>query len=309
MVHRRSFLTALGSGASSALWGCRPDVGSSAASVVPEVRGVTQVVAATPTMDGAGVRLSRALGAASLPALDPFLMLDQIRGDTPSDYLQGFPPHPHRGFETVTYMIEGAMEHRDSVGNHGRLVGGGLQWMTAGRGLVHSEMPQQERGLLFGFQLWVNLPRRLKMVPPRYQDLSPDLVPEVPIAGHRVRVLAGTAGGAQGPVDGVSIAPVMLDATLSKGSPFVLELPRTHNTFVYLLSGVVASGGDVFAGQKLAVFGPGASVRLEAREPSRLLLLSGEPIGEPIARRGPFVMNTEEELDQAFEDYRTGRLG
>ncbi len=268
------------------------------------------VVPAQNTRDGAGVALGRTIGSRALPMLDPFLMLDEIKSEAAGDYIKGFPDHPHRGFETVTIMIDGAMEHRDTVGNRGRLTSGSVQWMTAGSGIIHSEMPQQERGLLWGFQLWVNLPRKLKMMRPRYQDIARDRVPVVGTTGP-TRVLAGELGGETGPVADIVVAPTMLDVTIPAGASFEHALPDTHNAFAYVLSGDALMGSDQrhVASRELAVLGQGAT--FVASAPSgdvRLLLVAGEPIGEPVARRGPFVMNTEAELEQAFADYRAGRL-
>jgi redox-sensitive bicupin YhaK (pirin superfamily) len=308
---RRDVLRAAGSAASAglglSLLGCR----EGRAVAAREARAVARVVSAQASIDGAGVHLARSIASRALPNLDPFLLLDEIRSHDPRDYEAGFPRHPHRGFETVTYMIEGAMEHRDSLGNHGRLVGGSIQWMTAGHGIVHSEMPQQDHGAFWGLQLWVNLPKRLKMTSPRYQDIAPARVPEVGVS--RTRVVAGAHGGARGPVEGIFVAPTMLDATLEPRASFEHELPPSHTAFVYVLSGtaLVGPGADptAVAERELAVLdaGPLALVR-SGSERARFLLVAAAPIGEPIARRGPFVMNTEEELDQAFEDYRTGQL-
>jgi redox-sensitive bicupin YhaK (pirin superfamily) len=275
-------------------------------------RLVERIVSAQRTSDGAGVRLNRALGGGVLAMLDPFLLLDEFQSDDPNDYLAGFPDHPHRGFETVTYMIDGAMEHKDSVGNRGRLVPGSAQWMTAGRGIVHSEMPKQERGLMWGFQLWVNLPRARKMIKPRYQDIAPGLIPEASIDGARTRVVAGKAFGMDGPVTGIDVAPMFLDVTVTRGVRFDAPLPVGHNAFVFVTDGAVRLGPsnrEVRRGQ-LAVLGRGGD-RLVATcdAPSgRMLVLAGRPLDEPVARRGPFVMSTDEELRQAVEDYRSGRL-
>lgn len=311
-LSRRALLAAAEGGA---LWmaGCRAssDATSSAPARSAEARSVAQVVPAQATRDGAGVALRRAIGSRLLPLLDPFLLLDEIRSERADEYIKGFPDHPHRGFETVTLMIDGAMEHRDSVGNQGRLVSGSVQWMTAGRGIVHSEMPKQERGLLWGFQLWVNLPRKLKMSAPRYQDIAPARIPEVTTGAGFARVLAGSFGGETGPVEGIVVAPTMLDLTLSPGGVLEHSLPATHNAFVFVMMGDAALGpeGRNVAARELAVLGPGNTlVATGGSEGARLLLVAAEPIGEPVARRGPFVMNTEEELDQAFEDYRSGRL-
>jgi redox-sensitive bicupin YhaK (pirin superfamily) len=271
---------------------------------------VTQVVDAQPTSDGAGVKLRRMLGTRALSMLDPFLMLDEFHSDRPEDYLAGFPDHPHRGFETVTYMIHGAMEHRDSLGNHGRLEPGSTQWMTAGRGIVHSEMPKQEQGLMWGFQLWVNLPAASKMTRPRYQDLAAERIPELEADDATVRLVAGELRGQRGPVDGIVTQPQMLDVKLPPRGRFEHALPPGHNAFVHVFEGAVRVGdarARVGRGQ-LAVLGAGDVVKLASDEGGRALLLAGQPIREPVARYGPFVMNTDAEIRQAFEDYRSGRL-
>jgi quercetin 2,3-dioxygenase len=274
-------------------------------------RGVQRLVTAQPTSDGAGVRLHRALGGGALAMLDPFLLLDEFQSDNPNDYLAGFPEHPHRGFETVTYMIDGAMEHRDSVGNRGRLGPGTAQWMTAGRGIVHSEMPKQERGLMWGFQLWVNLPRQHKMMPPRYQDIPRERIPETVADGAKLRVVAGRAAGLTGPVAGIDVDPLFLDVGFERGVRFVTPLPPTHNAFVFVTDGAIRLGpGRVEARRgQLAVLGQGDRLTAMCDATSaRVLVIAGRPLGEPVARRGPFVMSTDEELRQAFEDYRSGRL-
>lgn len=270
-------------------------------------RGVAELHAAQPTRDGAGVSLKRALGHRGLSLFDPFLLLDEFQSDDPDDYLAGFPNHPHRGFETVTWMLEGAMEHRDSVGNHGRLGPGAAQWMTAGRGIVHSEMPKQERGLMWGFQLWVNLPAARKFIAPRYQDLAPTLVPTVGLEGATVRVIAGMAEGQLGPVSGIDVEPLFLDLALDGGRVWVPVAPG-HNAFVYVADGAVRVGPtrvEVTRGT-LATLTRGEALQLEGR--GHALVLAGRPLGEPVARSGPFVMNTEAELRQAWDDYRSGRL-
>lgn len=269
------------------------------------------VIDAQPTRDGAGVRLRRAIGGALVPTLDPFLLLDEFHSDDPNDYAAGFPSHPHRGFETVTYMLEGAMEHRDSVGNAGRLRAGSAQWMTAGHGIVHSEMPKQERGLMWGYQLWVNLPRARKMIKPRYQDIAPERITELDHDGARVRVIAGTAFGNTGPITGIDVDPLFLDVALARGVRFEVPIPAGHNSFALVTDGAVRLGPsrkEVRAGQ-LAVLHGGDGVLATCDAASgRMLLLAGRPIGEPVARGGPFVMNTQDELRQAWEDYRAGRL-
>jgi redox-sensitive bicupin YhaK (pirin superfamily) len=270
-------------------------------------RGVSLIVPSQPTKDGAGVSLRRALGHHALPHLDPFLMLDEFQSDDPNDYLAGFPDHPHRGFETVTWMLEGAMEHRDSVGNHGRLGPGAAQWMTAGRGIVHSEMPKQERGLMWGFQLWVNLPAARKLIAPRYQDIAPSRVPAIALEGATVRVIAGQAEGQPGPVTHIDVDPLFVDLSL-EGGRVSLPLTATHTAFVYVADGaakVGASKTEVRKGE-LATLTHGEVLQVEGR--GHALVLAGRPIGEPIARWGPFVMNTDAEIQQAIADYRSGQL-
>jgi len=304
----------VGSSAGLALLGCKtePALTRSEPAAPATERTVDRIVTAQPTSDGAGVRLNRALGGGALPMLDPFLLLDEFQSDNPNDYLAGFPDHPHRGFETVTYMIEGAMEHRDSVGNRGRLVPGSAQWMTAGHGIVHSEMPKQERGLMWGFQLWVNLPRSRKLIKPRYQDIAPGLIPDRDIDGARTRVVAGNAFGMTGPVSGIDVEPIFLDVTVTRGVRFSAPLPPGHNAFVFVTDGAVRLGpsnSEVRRGQ-LAVLGR-AGDRISATcdaQSGRMLVLAGRPLNEPVARRGPFVMSTDEELRQAYDDYRSGRL-
>jgi len=273
-------------------------------------RRVVKLVTGQPTSDGAGVRLTRVIGTPTLDHLDPFLLLDEFKSDKADDYLAGFPDHPHRGFETVTYMLAGAMRHRDHVGNQGELVAGSVQWMTAGRGIIHSEMPRQQDGLMWGFQLWVNLPARDKMTAPRYQDIAPEKIPEVELApGVRARVIAGEAAGIRGPVEGIVTQPLYLDVRMDAGAHVSIDVPAGHNVFAYVYEGRASIGdGDVGAGQ-LAVLGDGDVVTAAASgAPARFLLLAARPLREPIARYGPFVMNTREELIQAAEDYRSGRL-
>jgi hypothetical protein len=256
------------------------------------------------------VRIRRTIGTPALDHLDPFLLLDEFKSDRASDYLAGFPDHPHRGFETVTYMLAGSMEHRDHKGNQGNLVAGSVQWMTAGRGIIHSEMPRQDHGLMWGFQLWVNLPAREKMREPRYQDVPPERIPEVEAEGARVRVIAGQAAGAVGPVAEVATRPLYLDARLEPGRTFEQALPAGHSAFAYVFEGEaeIGAGGArrVSAGQ-LAVLGEGERFAARAGQSgARLLLVAAAPLGEPIARYGPFVMNTREEIAQAFRDFQSG---
>ena len=277
-------------------------------------RRVVKIVTGQPTSDGAGVRLTRVIGTQDLDHLDPFLLLDEFKSDRPDDYLAGFPDHPHRGFETVTYMLAGSMRHQDHVGNRGELIAGSVQWMTAGRGIIHSEMPQQKDGLMWGFQLWVNLPARDKMTAPRYQDVPPEKVPTVALAdGASARVLVGEAGGVSGPVNGVATQPLYLDVTMAPRGRLSHGLPAGHSAFAYVYDGRARFGPledstEVAAGQ-LAVLGDGEPVNVAAGDgAARFLLLAARPLREPIARYGPFVMNTREEIMQAVDDYRSGRL-
>ena len=272
-------------------------------------RKVERTVHAVPTSDGAGVRLSRAIANAELDHLDPFLLLDEFRSDDPADYIAGFPDHPHRGFETVTYMLAGKMEHADHAGNRGLLVGGGAQWMTAGRGIIHSETPKQENGLMWGFQLWVNLPAASKMTAPRYQDIDPSAISEVKIEGGSVRVIAGTFQGATGPVQGIVTDPVYLDVRLDASGRFETAIPEAHTAFVYAYQGQGSVGATPLGPKTLGVLSKGDRIVAGAADSDfRFLCIAARPLGEPIARYGPFVMNTREEIHQAFEDFRNGRL-
>ena len=277
-------------------------------------RRVVKIVTGQPTSDGAGVRLRRVIGTQDLDHLDPFLLLDEFKSDRPDDYLAGFPDHPHRGFETVTYMLAGSMRHQDHVGNRGELIAGSVQWMTAGRGIIHSEMPQQKDGLMWGFQLWVNLPARDKMTAPRYQDVPPEKVPTVALSdGASARVLVGEAGGVSGPVNGVATQPLYLDVTLAPRGRLSHGLPTGHSAFAYVYDGRARFGPledstEVAAGQ-LAVLGDGELVNVATGDgTARFLLLAARPLREPIARYGPFVMNTREEILQAVQDYQRGTL-
>ncbi|MCG8024512.1 MAG: pirin family protein [Candidatus Thiodiazotropha endolucinida] len=278
--------------------------------LVNNSRGIKQVVVGQETSDGAGVRLTRVIGGPQLPQFDPFLLLDHFVSDDPDDYIGGFPPHPHRGFETVTYLLAGQVEHRDNAGHTGLLETGGVQWMTAGRGVIHSEMPQQQDGLLSGFQLWVNLPAGEKMIDPRYQEFDRQAIPlEARSDGVEVRVVAGqTSRQTRGPVSELVTPALFYDITLPVGTRFEESLPEIYNSFVYLIEGAVSIDGIDLEVNSLAVLDQGDSVEITAQEPSRLLLVAGQPLHEPIARRGPFVMNSEAELQQAFNDYQEGRF-
>ena len=286
-------------------------VSSTVSKVQTTGRDVVQVVQASATSDGAGVKLYRSLGGPHLPELDPFLMLDEFRSDDANDYIAGFPDHPHRGFETVTYMLAGAMRHRDSVGNEGHLRAGGVQWMTAGRGIIHSEMPEQENGLMWGFQLWVNLPAKHKMTQPRYQDLDAADIPQITLPGGVMRLIAGDAGGPTGAVKDIVTEPLMLDITLSADCGHIQTIPEGHNAFVYVFEGkgLFGKSSQKLAQSQLGVLNQtGDQLKIATDSGVRFLLLAGKPIGEPIARRGPFVMNTEQEVYQAFLDFQTGEF-
>lgn len=273
-----------------------------------QIRPVELVHQATPTIEGAGVHLHRAFGSAEF---DPFLMLDDFRGDRPEDYLPGFPTHPHRGMETVTYMLEGTVAHRDSMGNAGSINAGDVQWMTAGSGIVHSEMPAPVNGRMGGFQLWVNLPRSQKMMDPRYQEITRDQVPIVsPAEGVTVRVIAGSVAGVTGPVRGIVADPDYLDVSLDPEVSFSHPVKKGYSVFAYIIGGGGTFGngqGHPVKNRDLVVFGDGTSVGARSGERGmRFLLLSGRPIHEPVAWRGPIVMNTAEELRQAFLEYQEG---
>jgi len=280
---------------------------------VTRPRGVERLVAGQATSDGAGVKLTRVLTQPLQRRLDPFLMLDAFRSDDPGDYLAGFPDHPHRGFETVTYMIAGRMRHRDSAGNEGLLENGGVQWMSAARGLIHSEMPEQEDGVMEGFQLWVNLPARDKLGEPWYRDIAAREIPAFTTAqGATVRVIAGASHGVTGAVTREATAPLYLDIELAAGARFTQALPPGHNAFLYVYRGEVRAAGTAVPERRMAILAnaPDADgVVLEAGDaPARVLLVAGRPLGEPIAQYGPFVMNTQEEIYAAVNDYREGRL-
>jgi redox-sensitive bicupin YhaK (pirin superfamily) len=276
-------------------------------------RRVARIVRGQAASDGAGVKLTRVIGSRALPDLDPFLLLDEFRSDDPNDYIAGFPAHPHRGFETVTYMLAGRMRHGDNQGNKGLLGPGSVQWMTAGRGIVHSEMPEQENGLMWGFQLWVNLPARDKLTTPRYQDIAPERIPEVALQDGSVRVIAGELKGARGPVEAPATEPLYLDVRLNAGGRFEVSVPGTHNAFAYVYDGIMASGEGAdeqrVARGELAVLNDGETFRVRAVDgAARCILVAGRPLSEPVARYGPFVMNTEAEIRQALLDLQAGRL-
>jgi redox-sensitive bicupin YhaK (pirin superfamily) len=274
-------------------------------------RHVVKALAGMPASDGAGVKLNRIIGQTALPDLDPFLLLDEFGSDDPKAYIAGFPTHPHRGFETVTYMLAGRMRHRDNAGNEGLLGPGSVQWMTAGRGILHSEMPEQAEGLMQGFQLWVNLPAKDKLTDPRYQDIAAQRVPTAQLGdGASARVLAGEAAGVRGPVDPGETQPIFLDITLAAGAAARVPLPTGHNAFVYVYEGETDVGepGETLARGRIGVLSPGEAVALASKDGARLILVAGKPLREPVAKYGPFVMNTGAELQQAFADFRAGKF-
>jgi len=275
-----------------------------------DLRAAIRVFDALPASDGAGVKLNRVIGTPGLPDLDPFLLFDEFGSESASDYIAGFPDHPHRGFETVTYMLAGRMRHRDNHGHSGLLVSGGVQWMTAGRGIIHSEMPEQESGLMRGFQLWVNLPARDKMMAPRYQEFAPAEIPTAnPAPGISVKVVAGRLGEVVGPVVGIAVDPLYLDIALASATSLTVPVPRGHQAFVFVHEGSAKVAGTVASRRKLVVLGDGAAVEVAAEAAAaRLVLIAGRPIREPVARYGPFVMNTRDEIIQAFRDYEAGRF-
>jgi len=270
------------------------------------------------TSDGAGVKLRRSIGSSQNIRLDPFLMLDEFGTDNPDDYIAGFPPHPHRGFETVTYMVDGHMRHEDHLGNVGELKSGGVQWMTAGRGVIHSEMPQQESGRMRGFQLWINLPAREKMKPAAYRDIPAEELPAKPLAaGGSLKLIAGRmildgielAGPINAKPGSMATDPLFVDLTLPAGSSHRLTVPAGHNAFVYAYEGSPKVSGQQLPHQAAGILSDGDYVDIgTADEALRLILIAGKPLNEPVVQYGPFVMNTREEIEQALEDYRAGKL-
>ena len=276
----------------------------------PQLRPIVKITQGMPTSDGAGVKLTRLLGTPDLRVLDPFLMLDKFHSDNPGDYLAGFPPHPHRGFETVTYMVEGRMRHQDNKGHEGVIEPGGVQWMTAARGIVHSEMPEQEDGLMSGFQLWVNLPKAEKMKDPGYQEYDEAQVPSDTREGVVAKIVTGqTSTGVKGPVTDVTVDPLYAELRMEPGAVFEEPIPDAKTAFLAVHTGDVEAGGMKLKEAQLGVFGRGDAIRIKAGpEGARLMLAAGKPIGEPIVWGGPFVMTTEGEVRQAMLDYQQDRF-
>lgn len=281
-------------------------------------RRLAQLWPAKQVSDGAGVKIRRSIGLQPQWRLDPFLMLDCFGSDEAADYIAGFPPHPHRGFETVTYMLDGHMLHEDHLGNRGHLKSGGVQWMTAGRGIIHSEMPQQESGLMRGFQLWLNLPAAEKMQEPAYLDLDPAQIPAVLIPQGQIKVIAGTlqspAGSesplpqATGPIRAVSTQPLYLDLQLNSPAQLALAIPAGHNALVYPYEGEVWLGEHRVPLHHAGVLTDGDSLQLRTEGPARIIVLAGKPLQEPVVQYGPFVMNSVAEIEQAIADYQQGKL-
>jgi redox-sensitive bicupin YhaK (pirin superfamily) len=281
-------------------------------------RSIDRIIEGIATSDGAGVKLTRVLSGKLQKRLDPFLMLDAFGSDDPDDYIAGFPDHPHRGFETVTYMLSGRMRHRDSAGHEGLLENGGVQWMTAGRGVIHSEIPEQEDGVMEGFQLWLNLPSQRKMTEPWYRDFPSAAIPEyVTAQGVTVRVIAGSSNGVAGAVTREVTEPLYLDIHVPAGAEFSTALPASHNAFIYVYRGAVTVDGVQVASRRMGILSntdtlgntPGADgVTLAATEDARLILVAGKPLNEPIVQYGPFVMNAQQEIHQALNDFRNGHF-
>jgi len=273
-------------------------------------RQTQRIITGTDAADGDGVKMKRFFPVPSIAQIDPFLLFDEFGADDPKAYIGGFPDHPHRGFETVTYMLAGRMRHVDSRGNSGLLTAGGAQWMTAGRGLIHSEMPEQSDGLMRGFQIWINLPAAEKMVSPRYQDYSPDQIPIATLeSGVVVKVIAGSSNGVTGPVSGVSRQPLLVDATIPAGVAWRQSVDPDATALAHVFEGAAEIGGRSLEKTQMAVLGPGDAVEVVAGGGgARVLVLAAQPIGESVVRYGPFVMNTHAEIEQAFADYQAGRL-
>ncbi len=276
-------------------------------------RKIEKIITGMKASDGDGVQLTRIIASPELDMLDPFLLMDAFGSDKPQEYIGGFPPHPHRGFETVTYMLAGKMRHKDSVGNEGVIEAGGVQWMRAGKGIIHSEMPEQEEGLLAGFQLWVNLPASHKMSEPSYQEVGEaDIPEEVRGDSCHLKVVAGrTSKGTEGAISNDLVDPIYWDINLASGAQFSDVIPEGHNAFIYVIEGELRVADSKVNSKQLAILSNSDnqnSVEIEATSLSRFLLIAGKPLNEPVARGGPFVMNTREEIQQAFADYESGQL-
>lgn len=274
-------------------------------SVNMAIRKISNIYEGAETSDGAGVKLKRIINQNIMKETDPFLLLDFFGSNDPDEYIAGFPWHPHRGIETVTYMLDGEVQHEDSLGNKGVIGSGDIQWMTAGSGIIHQEMPHVTDGLMKGFQLWVNLPAEQKMTSPRYQEYSSKLIPEIKTKGTRIKVIAGNYKNTEGPVKGLFMQPLYLDIELGINSDIKIPIEKTYNSFAYVFKGEGQFSNDIISEGKLAVFTKGDSVSITTKEKGiRFILVAGEPLHEPIAWQGPIVMNTHEELDIAFKELR-----
>lgn len=272
-------------------------------------RKIKTILTRQPTMEGAGVHLFRVFGYNELPMFDPFLMFDDFRSDTPQDYLKGFPWHPHRGIETITYVLKGDVEHGDSLGNKGVISSGDVQWMTAGSGIIHQEMPKgDDRGAMHGFQLWANLPASQKLIDPKYRDITADQVPNIEVQnGIRIKVIAGTLAGVQGPMDDIVIDPEFFDCSVPTGETFTHRTDPTYTAILYIIAGKGETDGTFVDNGKLVLFDQGEQLSVKAiDETLRFLLLTGKPLHEPVAWQGPIVMNTQAELTVAFQEYQDG---
>ena len=272
---------------------------------------IKKIVKAIQTSDGAGVKLKRSMGIPELDFIDPFLMFDEFGSENKDDYIAGFPPHPHRGIETVTYMLSGEFRHEDSTGNKGDLGPGSVQWMTAAGGIIHSEMPIMKEGKLHGFQLWVNMPAKLKMSKPSYQNIEPKEIPEFKDQEKKIKIIAGKYQDKIGPVKGISVDPIYIDVELEKDKIFNFIIPSSHNAFVYLVNGEIKIGNkkhEQLKNSNLICLQNGDDLSVFANKKSKFLVIAGKPIGEPVARGGPFVMNTKEEILKAVQDYHSGNF-
>mgnify|MGYP001388613686 FL=1 len=272
---------------------------------------ISKIIEPILASDGAGVKLKRSIGTPLINYLDPFLMLDEFGSENKDDYIGGFPPHPHRGIETVTYMLAGEFEHEDSTGAKGRMSAGDVQWMKTGGGIIHSEMPAMTEGKLHGFQLWVNMPAKLKMNKPEYIYIDSKQMQVHKDSDKKIKTIAGKFGDAEGPVKGHNVEPLYFDIELEEGKEFNFDLPSTHNSFIYLIEGEIKIGAknhDKINGSTLILLTKGEKLKVKAMTKAKFLLISGKPIGEPIARGGPFVMNTKEEILKAVEDYHSGNF-
>ena len=275
------------------------------------VREVKKIVKAIQTSDGAGVKLKRSMGVPELDFIDPFLMFDEFGSENKDDYIAGFPPHPHRGIETVTYMLAGKFKHEDSTGSKGEMSPGSVQWMTAAGGIIHSEMPIMKEGKLHGFQLWVNMPAKLKMTKPSYQNIEPKNIPEFQDQEKKVKIISGKYQNKTGPIKGISVDPIYLDIELEKMKNFDYTIPFSHNVFIYLVYGEIKIGNKVherLQNSTLICLTNGKDLKISSIKKSQFLIIAGKPIGESIARGGPFVMNTKQEILKAVEDYHSGNF-